>query len=302
MRAAFLHILLGICAACCAAPPPADAQAAPAAAAAAAQPGDTALRVCADPSDLPSSNDKGEGYENKIAAALAHDLGRHVEYTFFPQRIGFIRNTLRSKDDQTQQFKCDVIIGVPKGYDLTLTTQPYLHSTYALIFAARSDFDSLRNADDLLKLPPATLNKLRIGVFTRSPGVDWLLKHSLLDHAVAYSHQTGDVNESPGGVIARELGAHNIDAAIVWGPVAGMLLGQVPAGSQWHAVPFNPGSEFKFDYEMSMGVRFGEKDWKDTLDRWISEHRKDIDAILVSYRVPLVDANGHVKQSQDGQL
>ena len=255
-----------------------------------------ALRVCADPADLPSSNDKGEGYENKIAAALAHDLGRHVEYTFFPQRIGFVRNTLRMKDEQTQQFKCDVIIGVPRGYELTATTQPYMHSTYALVFAARDDFNSLKNADDLLKLPPETLNKLRIGVFTRSPGVDWLLKHSLMEHAVPYSHQTGDANESPGGVIGHELAARNIDAAIVWGPIAGMLLGQAPPGSHWSAVPFNPSSEFKFDYEISMGVRFGEKNWKDTLDRWISDHQREIDAILTSYRVPLIDASGKVKQ------
>lgn len=267
----------------------------------AAPAGDSALKVCADPADLPSSNDKGEGYENKIAAALARDLGRHVEYTFFPQRIGFVRNTLKSKDEQTQQFKCDLIIGVPKGYNLTATTQPYLHSTYALVFAARPEFNAVQNPDDLFKLPAGTLNKLRIGVFTRSPGVDWLLKHSLLEHAAYYSHQTGDVNESAGGVIARELAARNIDAAIVWGPIAGMLLGQAPPGAHWRAVAFNPGSEFKFDYEMSMGVRFGEKEWKDTLDRWISEHHKDIDAILESYRVPRVDDGGHVKQfEQDG--
>ena len=77
--------------------------------------GDNALRVCADPNSLPQSNDHGEGYENKIAEALAHDLGKKVEYTYFPQRMGFVRNTLRARDDQTQQFKCDVIIGVPKG-------------------------------------------------------------------------------------------------------------------------------------------------------------------------------------------
>ena len=89
---------------------------------------DNALRVCADPNSLPQSNDHGEGYENKIAEALAHDLGKKIEYTYFPQRMGFVRNTLRARDDQTQQFKCDVIIGVPKGYDVTATTKPYMHS------------------------------------------------------------------------------------------------------------------------------------------------------------------------------
>jgi len=106
---------------------------------------DDALRVCADPSNLPLSNTRGEGYENKIAELLARDLKRHVEFTFFPQRMGFVRNTLRLKDDATQQFKCDVIIGVPKGFELTATTQPYMRSTYALVFRERGEFAPLRN-------------------------------------------------------------------------------------------------------------------------------------------------------------
>src|SRR5688572_14670653 len=96
------------------------------------------LRVCADPDNLPLSNQRGEGYENKIAEELARDLGRRIEYTYFPQRMGFVRNTLRNRDETTKQFKCDVIIGVPKGYELTATTRPYMHSTYALVFGDRA--------------------------------------------------------------------------------------------------------------------------------------------------------------------
>src|SRR4051812_46911688 len=95
---------------------------------------DKVLRGGADPDNLPLSNDRGEGYENKIAERLAQDLGRKIEYTYFPQRLGFVRNTLKKQDPMTQQFKCDVIIGVPKGYELTATTRPYMHSTYALLF------------------------------------------------------------------------------------------------------------------------------------------------------------------------
>src|SRR5262245_51534003 len=87
-------------------------------------PGGKALKVCADPDNLPQSDRSGAGYENKLAEALARDLGRKVEYTFFPQRTGFVRQTLRAQDETTHEFKCDVIIGVPKGYELTLTTQP----------------------------------------------------------------------------------------------------------------------------------------------------------------------------------
>src|SRR5688572_3724799 len=100
---------------------------------------DAVLRVCADPNNLPLSNEQGEGYENKIAETLARDLGRRVEYTYFPQRMGFVRNTLRQRDEATQRYKCDVIIGVPKGYELTATTQPYMRSTYALVYASRAD-------------------------------------------------------------------------------------------------------------------------------------------------------------------
>ena len=234
---------------------------------------------------------------------MARDLKLRVEYTFFPQRIGFVRNTLRSKDEQSQQYKCDLIVGVPKEYELTATTQPYMHSTYALIFSARSDLSGLQTAEDLLKLPRDRLDALHIGVFTKSPGADWLLKNGLVDHAVSYSHQNGDVDESPARTIERDLAAGKIDAAILWGPIAGMLVEKRTKEPKWRAVPFGPDPKIKFDYEISMGLRNGEKQWKDTLDAWISAHHSQIDSILVSYKVPLVDATGHVSSNgKDGNL
>jgi quinoprotein dehydrogenase-associated probable ABC transporter substrate-binding protein len=251
------------------------------------------LRVCADPDNLPLSNARGEGYENKIAEQLAHDLGRKVEYTYFPQRMGFVRNTLRQKDPQTQQFKCDVIIGVPKGYELTATTRPYMRSTYALVFRHSPELANLEKADDLLKLAPQKLHALRIGVFGRSPGADWLLRNELLDHAVMYSPQSGDPAENPAHTIERDLDADKIDLAILWGPMAGFLVGK-HADAAWRAVPFAIDPEIKFDYEISMGVRFGEKEWKDTLDQWIATHEESVRGILTSFRVPQLDANGNV--------
>ena len=265
--------------------------------------GEEILKVCADPSNLPLSNIKGEGYENKIAEALAHDLNRKIEYTFFPQRIGFIRNTLRARDEVSHEYKCDLIIGVPKDYELTATTEPYLHSTYALIFAVRADLADLHTAGDLLKLPRTKLDALRIGVFTKSPGSDWLLKNGLVDQAVSYSHQTGDPDESPAKTIERNLIAGKIDAAILWGPMAGMLVNRRTLTPKWQAVPFEPDAKIRFDYEISMGLRNGEKEWKETLDAWIAGHHPQIDAILLSYKVPLVDATGHVDSTaKDGNL
>ncbi|MET0533742.1 MAG: quinoprotein dehydrogenase-associated putative ABC transporter substrate-binding protein [Steroidobacter sp.] len=270
----------------------------PAPVAESAEPADGALRVCADPDNLPFSNRRGEGYENKIAEALARDLNRKVEYTFFPQRMGFVRNTLRKKDPDTDQFSCDLIIGVPKGYELTATTRPYMRSTYAIVFAQGPDFANLKTADDLVKLPDAKRNSLRIGVFGQSPGTDWLLRNGLLERAVMYAPQSGDPAENPAHTIEQDLVAGKIDLGIVWGPIAGYLVQRHEKSPAWRAVPFLPDPSIKFDYEISMGVRFGEKPWQSTVDQWIGGHQPQIDRILKDFHVPLLDASGAVMQAK----
>jgi quinoprotein dehydrogenase-associated probable ABC transporter substrate-binding protein len=259
---------------------------------------DEVLRVCADPDNLPFSNRAGEGYENKIAEALAHDLGRRVEYTWFPQRMGFVLKTLKKRDETTQQFVCDLIVGVPKGYELTATTRPYMRSTYALLSGQREDLAALKTPDDLMKLPPAKLKALRIGVFGRSPGADWLLRNGLLEQAVMYAPQSGDPAENPAHIIGQDLAAGKIDVGIVWGPIAGFLIRHHAGSQEWHAVPFVPDAAIKFDYEISMGVRFGEKPWQSTVDAWIGSHQSQINTILTEFRVPLLDAGGAVIQTK----
>jgi quinoprotein dehydrogenase-associated probable ABC transporter substrate-binding protein len=251
---------------------------------------ETTLRVCADPHSMPQSNDRGEGYENKIAAAVAHDLGKKISYTYFPQRMGFVRNTLRARDEQTQQFKCDLIIGVPKGYELTATTKPYMHSTYALVVPASADFKDLKSAEDLLKLPPAKLQSLRVGLFAKTPASDWVLKNGLIEHAVSYPAQSGDPNETPDSVIEHDLENGKIDVAVVWGPIAGFIVSRHTGGKdRLIAVPFKPDPTIRFDYEISMGVRQGEKDFQNTLDTWIDSHQAEITQILTTYHVPLLE-------------
>jgi len=276
----FAMALIGICAGALAAPAQKGMEA-------------SALRVCADPDSLPQSNERGEGYENQIAAHLARDLGRQVQYTFFPQRMGFVRNTLK-KMNEAQQYACDVIIGVPTGYELTATTQPYLHSTYAMVFRPQGALEKIRNPDDLLNLPTKQREALRIGIFGGSPGADWLLRHGLLAQAVSFAKQSGDLHENPEVIVDRGLDAGTFDVAIVWGPVAGYLVGRHTGQGAWRAVPFKSEPGIRFDYEISMGVRFGEKEWKDTLDAWIAGHRREIDEILVSYRIPMIDDSGNL--------
>ncbi|HEY4211481.1 MAG TPA: quinoprotein dehydrogenase-associated putative ABC transporter substrate-binding protein [Steroidobacteraceae bacterium] len=254
------------------------------------------LKVCSDAHNLPQSNDKGEGYENEIAAALAHDLGKKIEYTWFPQRMGFVRNTLRAVDEATHQYKCDLIIGVPKGYDQAATTQPYMRSTYALLVPDNTEFRGFRSAGDVLGMKADRLQQLRIGMFAQTPAADWLLQHGLLDHAVLYAVQSGDPNENPQSIVGPDLRDGKIDAAIVWGPVAGYLSGhnEKSGGAHWVILPFKPDPKIRFDYEMSMGVRRGEQDWQDTLDGWIRAHQLNINAILTAHHVPLLDAQGNL--------
>lgn len=248
---------------------------------------DGVLRVCADPHNMPLSNDKGEGYENKIAAEMAHDFGYKVEYTYFPQRMGFVRHTLREKVPDSERFKCDLIVGVPKGYDLTSTTHPYLHSTYAMVLPNQPEFASIRTPDDLLKLPEAQLHKLRFGIFAQTPAVDWLLAHGLIDQAMSYQVQSGDPQAYPGEMIEHDLAARNVDVAFVWGPIAGYFAKH--SGDTVRIVPFPPQKDIHFDYEISMGVRHGEKAWHDKVDQWISANQGKIDRILASYNVPLLE-------------
>lgn len=259
-----------------------------------AQGNEAALKVCSDANNLPLSHANGEGYENKIAAEIARDLGRRLEYTYFPQRMGFVRNTLRKQDPTTREYACDLIIGVPAGYELTATTKPYMRSTYALVFPVVGGLAKVRKPDDLLALPEKELHALRIGVFSQSPGADWLLRNRLLQQAVPYAQQSGDPNESPHSVIERELTSGNIDAAIVWGPIAAHLVRKHSGSPDWRAVAFVRDREIKFDYDIAMGVRYGEKEWKTTIDDWIAKHRARIDEILIEYGIPLVDDDGNL--------
>jgi len=247
---------------------------------------DGVLRVCADPHNMPLSNDKGEGYENRIAAQMAHDFGYKLEYTYFPQRMGFVRHTLREKDEQTGAYKCDLIIGVPKTYDMTANTQPYLHSTYAMVFAKKPELANVNTPDDLLKLPPDVLHKLRFGIFTQTPAVDWLLAHGLIDQAESYQVQSGDPQAFPGEMIEHDLDKGNLDVVFVWGPIAGYFANR--EGDKVKLVAFPPTPGIRFDYEISMGVRHGEKAWQDKVNNWVSANQAKIDSILTSYQVPLL--------------
>jgi mxaJ protein len=257
---------------------------------------DNVLRVCADPNNMPLSNRNGEGYENRIAELLAKDLGWKLEYTWFPQRMGFIRNTLKARDPDLDRFKCDLVIGVPVGYELTLTTPAYYRSTWAMVIPKGKGLDDVHTPDDLLKVEPERLKKLHFGLVARTPPTDWLLKNNLFDQSEAIPPQSGDPEAYPGEMIEKELAAGHFDVAFAWGPIAGYFARHAqPPGMA--VLPFPPSADITFDFKIAMGVRFGEKEWRDRIANLIARDKKQIDAILLSYGVPLLDDQGNLIQA-----
>jgi mxaJ protein len=254
---------------------------------------DDVLRVCQDPNNLPFSNLAGEGFENKIAELFAAKLGWKLEYFSFPQRMGFIRNTLRFKLPG-EQYRCDLVMGVPAAYDQVSPTRPYYRSAYVLLYPQGGKLEGVHSVQDLSSLAPEKLRSLRIGVFDRSPASDWLLKHGLLDQAVPYRMLNADPEYYPGAIIEKDLTQGKIDAAIVWGPIAGFFAKRV-SEARLVLVPLGSEPPARLDYEIAMGVRFGEPEWKATVERLIAENQKAIEQILRNYSVPLLDADGALK-------
>lgn len=256
---------------------------------------DKVLRVCADPNNLPISNKNKEGYENKIAELLAKDLGWKVEYTWFPQRMGFIRNTLRARDPETNKWKCDLVMGVSPDSDMTVNTKPYYRSAYALAYVKGKGLDSVKTPADLTKLPEEKLKSLKIGVVGRTPPSDWLLKNNLFERVVSYQLQTGDPDDYAGKIIEKDLASGNIDVAMIWGPIAGYFAkkSSVPI----EVIPFNADTGIKMDYAIAMGVRRGEKEWHEQVQTLLDKNKAGIKQILTEYNVPLLEEPGKAASS-----
>ncbi|MEO5660289.1 MAG: quinoprotein dehydrogenase-associated putative ABC transporter substrate-binding protein [Polaromonas sp.] len=246
------------------------------------------LRVCQDPNNLPMSDQQEHGYENRIAALFAQKLGWKLEHTWYPQRMGFIRNTLKAKIPDSDTFKCDIVTGVSTDFDIGLATKPYLFSTYALAYVKGRGLDEIKTPEDLLKLNRTTRDKLRIGIFARSPASDWLLKNGLIDQMVSFQPQTGDPEQYPGQLIDRDLASGKIDVAIAWGPIVGYFANH-SGGAVIEVVPFPPEADgIRYGFGIAMGVRYGEKVLRDQLNTLIQSCQPEIAAILKEYAVPTV--------------
>lgn len=248
------------------------------------------LRVCQDPKNLPMSNQQEQGYENKIAALFAKKLGWKLEHAWWPQRMGFIRNTLQAKIPDTDTFKCDVVTSVSPHFEMGLATKPYITSTYAMAYVKGKGLDSVQVPEDVLKIDPAKRSKLRIGIFTGTPAADWMIRNDLADLMVSYQLQTGDPEQYPGQIIENDLASGKIDIAIAWGPIVGYFAKHTN-GVPIQVVPFQFRNEgIQYGFSIAMGVRHGQKQLRDQLNELIDSSQPEIRAILEEYSVPIVSA------------
>ena len=253
--------------------------------------GRDAVRVCQDPNNLPFANDKEQGFENRIAELLGKHLGVPVTYFNYPQRFVFIRNTLRYKLPG-EDYPCDVIIGLPVGYDQVAVTKPYYRSTYAMVFAQGKGLDDVNSVDDFLALGPERLSKLKIGLYDKSPASQWMDRHNLVDQGVPYQTINVAMDHYVGDIIDKDLAGGKLDVAIVWGPVAGYYASKF--NPPMKVVPMKSEPGVQFDFAFGMGIRRGEPEWKAQLEGFLDSHQAQITEILKTYNVPLVEGDQKV--------
>ena len=250
------------------------------------------LKVCADPYMLPFSNQEQKGYENRIADLFAKKLGVKLEYTWFPQRIGFIRNTLRKESGTSGEFACDLVITEPEKFDLAATTEPYYTTTYMLVYVKGRGLDEVTDPQMLGKFVETRKPGLKFGLADQGPAQLWVFYQGLMGNMVPFQGQPGDPKVSPGQQMIEELVAGHLDATIIFGPTAGYYAKKYKDKADLVLLPMkddpkNP--EMKFVYKMSMAVRFGEKEWKEKINQLIKDNKQEIRKILIDYNVPLVE-------------
>ena len=237
------------------------------------------LKVCGDPNNLPFSNEKLQGIENKIADVIAKDLKLTVAYTWWPHQRGVVKRALNTS-------KCDVMLGIPKGYDPVLWTKPYYRTGY--VMAYRKDRGlKLRSLDD------KALLKLKIGVQVNTPPHEALAQRGIADNVVGYQlmfDSNYHAEDYPGKLI-EDLIAGNIDVALAWGPIAGYFAKKKGAPIEVVLLEGQSDAGTRFAFDISMGVRKGDKELKAKLEESIVRKRDEITHILEDFGVPLLPAS-----------
>ena len=240
----------------------------------------TELRVCADPNTMPFSDEKGEGFENKIAEVMGKELSLPVRYTWFPQVVGFVRNTLRAN-------RCDLVMGTVAGDDIMQTTTPYYYTSYVLAYRSDAGWSFTDFNDPKLK-------SLHFGVVAGTPPADLLVRHDLMAHARPYALQVDTRFESPVHQMLTDIVNKEIDAGLLWGPIAGYYIRKGGMPLKMVLLQNEQGAP-RMAYHIAMGVRNNEPEWRRRINTAINRHRDDITAILRDYGVPLLDEQGQAQ-------
>lgn len=237
----------------------------------------SALRVCSDPANLPFSNEKGEGFENRLADLIGKKLGLPVVYTWFPQVTGFIRNTLRLR-------KCDLVMGYAQGHELVQNTNHYYRSVYVLLYRSESELAGVDNLDD------PRLKDKSIGIVAGTPPATIMALNGLMGKAKPFHLVVDRRYTSPGEQMMTEISEGVLDAGILWGPIGGYYAkrSDVPIT----VVPLVKESKGpRMAYRITMGLRPNEPEWKHQLNALISAHQQEINTILLDFGVPILDEN-----------
>ncbi len=235
------------------------------------------LRVCADPRNMPFSNQKGEGFENKLAELFAAKLNKKLDYYYFPQATGFVRVTLGS-------HRCDVIMGFPQGNELVQSTNPYYRTAYALIAKPGSGLDGVTTLED------ARLKGKHIGIVAGTPPATNMALNGLMADAKPYPLMIDTRVDSSAEAMINDLNSGVIDAGVLWGPMAGYYAKK--STPPLHMTPLvKETTGPKLVYRIVMGVRPSDQNWKRLLNRLIQENQGAINKILLDYGVPLLDEN-----------
>jgi quinoprotein dehydrogenase-associated probable ABC transporter substrate-binding protein len=233
------------------------------------------LRVCADPRNLPFSNEKGEGFENKLGELFAEKLQKKLDYMYFPQATGFVRMTLGA-------HRCDVIMGFPQGDELVQGTNPYYRTAYALVAKPGSGLDDVATLED------ERLKGKHIGIVAGTPPATNMAVNGLMANARPYPLMIDTRVDSSAAEMIKDLTSGQIDAAILWGPLAGYYAKQ--SSPPLHVTPLvKETSGPKLAYRIGMGVRGADQNWKRQLNRLIQENQPAINKILLDFGVPLLD-------------
>ena len=244
-----------------------------------------ALRVCAPPHNMPISTKTEAGYENKIAELFAEKLGLPLEYVWFPQRIGFIRNTLRFNNTPDESYICDIVMGVIENFELAATTKPYLRSTWAMVYVKGRGLDFIKSQDDLKGLTDEQKSILRIGVWDKGPAPDYVYLRGLMDYASPYQIMSGDTERNAGRIIEDDLIQDKINLTFVWGPIAGYYAKTIK-DHELVVIPMRDELRIPFEYQISMAVRYGENEWKEQVNQLIEDNKDEINQILDDFGVP----------------